>query len=88
MVDSPARGNANAKSLKGVSEVHAEFEKRLFQWVLWADAGGTALIHSFDSLKRQRNRLFSSGNMNHRGRQKSGFSGQSGFRGLKGRHGG
>ena len=38
VVDSPARGNA--KSLKGVSEVHAEFEKRLFQWLLWADAGG------------------------------------------------
>ena len=43
--------------------------------------------HSFDSLNRQRHRLLSSGNMN-RGRQKSGFSGQSGFRGLKGRHGG
>ena len=38
MEDSPARGNA--KSLKGVSEAHAEFEKRLFQWLLWADAGG------------------------------------------------
>ena len=29
-MDSPARGNA--KSLKGVTEAHAEFEKRLFQW--------------------------------------------------------
>ena len=38
VVDSPARGSA--KSLKGVSEAHAEFEKRLFQWFLWADAGG------------------------------------------------
>ena len=44
VVDSPARGNANAKSLKGVSEVHAEFEKRLFQWLLWADAGALPFI--------------------------------------------
>ena len=32
VADSPARGSA--KSLKGVSELHAEFERRLFQWLL------------------------------------------------------